>query len=224
MAFFPSWKQNFIAYLSSKVSSRPDCIFEIHQVWQSGFSRVYSNCYCSCWFQPEIIKTGQSSHKMYSNNILNFQASQTILNTCTKKSGNYWRHHVFWSGSYAEFVNIEVILNSRRETLCDAVYFYIYNVTDKIPPWRTPSSCLWRLEVRKKTLYELGQSALPSHAMQVFYYSEPPGGVVSLLQMKKKDCYKVLFLDVGLSYGGFQFNHMINCRSPLSESTFENWW
>ena len=28
-AFFPSLKQNFIAYRSSKVSSRPDCIFEI---------------------------------------------------------------------------------------------------------------------------------------------------------------------------------------------------
>ena len=31
VVFFPSLKQNFIAYLSSKVSSRPDCIFEIHQ-------------------------------------------------------------------------------------------------------------------------------------------------------------------------------------------------
>ena len=27
-----SLKQNFIAYRSSKVSSRPDCIFEIHQL------------------------------------------------------------------------------------------------------------------------------------------------------------------------------------------------
>ena len=43
VAFFPSFKQNFIAYRSSKVSSRPDCIFEIHQLWQSGFSRVYSS-------------------------------------------------------------------------------------------------------------------------------------------------------------------------------------
>ena len=30
VAFFPSLKQNFIAYRSSKVSWRPDCIFEIH--------------------------------------------------------------------------------------------------------------------------------------------------------------------------------------------------
>ena len=35
VAFFPSLKQNFIAHRSSKVSSCPDCIFEIHQVWQS---------------------------------------------------------------------------------------------------------------------------------------------------------------------------------------------
>ena len=94
VAFFPSLKQNFIAYCSSKVSSCPDYIFEIHQLWQSGFSRVYSNCCCSCSFECEIIKIGQSSHNMYINNILNFQESTTILNTCTKKSGNYWMHHV----------------------------------------------------------------------------------------------------------------------------------
>ena len=82
VAFFPSLKQNFIAYRSSKVS---DCIFEIHQLWQSGFSRVYSNSCCRCSFEAEIIKIGQSSHKMYSNNIVNVQESTTILNACTKK-------------------------------------------------------------------------------------------------------------------------------------------
>ena len=85
MAFFPSLKYNFIAYRSSKVSSCPD--FEIHQQGQLGFSRVYSNCCCRCSFEPEIIKIGQSSHKMNSNNIVNFQESMTILNACTKKSG-----------------------------------------------------------------------------------------------------------------------------------------
>ena len=88
VAFFPSLKHNFIAYHSSKVSSCPDCIFEIPQLWQSGFSRVYSNYCSSCLFEPEIIKIGQSSHKMYSNNILKFQECTTILNACTKKSGN----------------------------------------------------------------------------------------------------------------------------------------
>ena len=98
MAFFQSLKHNFIAYHSSKESSRPDCIFEIHQLWQSGFSKVYSNCCCRCSFEAEIIKFGQSSHKMYSNNILNFQESTTILNDCTKKNlETYWIHHVHCS-------------------------------------------------------------------------------------------------------------------------------
>ena len=82
VAFFASLKQNFIAHRSSKVS---DCIFEIHQLWQSGFSRVYSNCCCICSFEAEIIKIGQLSSKMYSNNILDFQESTTILNAHTKK-------------------------------------------------------------------------------------------------------------------------------------------
>ena len=47
---------------------------------------MYSNCCCG--FSPGILKIGQSSHKMYSNNILNFQVSLTILNACIKKSGN----------------------------------------------------------------------------------------------------------------------------------------
>ena len=88
VAFVPSLKHNFIAYRSSNVSSRPDCIFEIHQLLQSGFSRVYSNSYYSCSFEPEIIKLGLPSHKMYCNNIPNFQESTTILNACKKKSGN----------------------------------------------------------------------------------------------------------------------------------------
>ena len=35
VAFFPSLKQNFIEYRSSMY---PHHIFEIHQLWQSGFS------------------------------------------------------------------------------------------------------------------------------------------------------------------------------------------
>ena len=75
---FPRLKRNFITYRSSKMSSRSNWIFEIHQLWQSGFSRVYSDCCCSCSFEPEIIKIGLSSHKMYSNKTLNFQESTTI--------------------------------------------------------------------------------------------------------------------------------------------------
>ena len=85
VAFFLSLKQPFIADRSSKLSWRPECIFENPYLWQSGFSRVYSNSYCSCSFESEIIKVGQSSDKIISNNILNFQESTTILKTHTKK-------------------------------------------------------------------------------------------------------------------------------------------
>ena len=60
----------------------------LNQLWQSYFSWVYSYSCCSCAFEAEIIKIGQSSHKLYSNNRLNFQESTTILNAYTKKSGN----------------------------------------------------------------------------------------------------------------------------------------
>ena len=49
---------------------------------------MYSNCCCSCSFEAEIVKIGQLSHKMCSNNIINFQESKTILNACTKKYRN----------------------------------------------------------------------------------------------------------------------------------------
>ena len=93
VGIFPSLKQNFIAYRSSKVA---DCIFEIDQLWQSVFSRVYSNCFCGSSFETEIIKIGQSSHMTYSNNILNFQESTTILNSLTKKSLKTYRMHLVY--------------------------------------------------------------------------------------------------------------------------------
>ena len=88
VSFFPSLKQNFIAYRSSKVSSRPDCIFEIHQPWESGFCRVYCDSCSSCSFELEIIKIGQSSYKMYSNN--NFKCQYK------KSQETYWMPHIFY--------------------------------------------------------------------------------------------------------------------------------
>ena len=64
---------------------------------------MYSNCCCSCSFETEIIKIGQSSHKMYSNNMLNSQESTTILNACTKKSINLL--NVFYFHFYNYFYN-----------------------------------------------------------------------------------------------------------------------
>ena len=90
---FPSLKQNFLVYRSSKMS---DCIFEIRQLSQSGFSRVYSNCCCSCSFEADIIRIGQSSHKMYSNNILNFSRVYDNFKCLYKNSlETYWIHHVY---------------------------------------------------------------------------------------------------------------------------------
>ena len=134
VAFFPSLKHNFIAYRSSKVSWRPDCIFEIHLLWQSGFNRVYSNCSCSCSFKAEIIKIGQSFHKMYSNNILNFQESATILNTCTKKSGNllkalriYWEREREERGErYWKALNFDRYEKDNRFHIYIYIYIYIY--------------------------------------------------------------------------------------------------
>ena len=125
MAFLPSWKQDFIAYCSSKVSLCPDCTFEIHQVWQSGFSRVYSNSCFSCSFEAEIIKIGQSSHKMYSNKKLNFLESTTILNACTKKILEaYWMHHVYiYIYIYIKIIGNLVVC---KWCVCVCVYIYIY--------------------------------------------------------------------------------------------------
>ena len=86
--FFPSLKQNFITYYSSKVFSCPDCIFEIQQLWQSGFSRVYSNSCWSCSFAAEIIKIGQSSYKIYSNNSEFSRVYNNFKCLYKKKSGN----------------------------------------------------------------------------------------------------------------------------------------
>ena len=108
---FPSLKQSFIAYHSSKVSSRPDYIFEIHQLWQSGFSRVYSNCCCSCSLEAEILKIGQSSHKMYSNKVLNFQESTTILNTHTKSLETNWMPLVYMSDLWVNSLSVISFLN-----------------------------------------------------------------------------------------------------------------
>ena len=80
---FPSLKHNFIVYHSSKVSSRLDCIFEIQQLWRSGFCRVYFNGCCNSSFEP----------------------ATTILNACTKKSGNLLKAPCFFSCvPYALFV------------------------------------------------------------------------------------------------------------------------
>ena len=122
------------------MSSRPDCIFEIHQLWQSGFRKVYSNSCCSCSFEHGIIKIGQSSHKMYSNKILSFHESTTILNSCTKK---VWK--LIESTTYLEalcsalFIDFSKAFNSLHRRKMDQillVYDLLKNCCSFISPNR----------------------------------------------------------------------------------------
>ena len=121
-------------------------------MWQSGFSRVYSNCYCSCWFEPEIIKIGQSSYKMYSNKILNFQESTSILNARTKNSGNL---------SYApRFFRWEFNLYGRR------INHFVHG---------SPNN--WTRQIRRFSVIPsssrspfLTPFSLPSHINHYYYY------------------------------------------------------
>ena len=133
MTFFPTSKQNFIAYRSSKVSSRPDCVFEIHYLWQSGFSRVYSNSCCRCLFEPEIIKIGRSSHNIYSNNILNFQESSTILNACTKKSGNILNVPRIYICCHpqTDFLDVSQLISVVRQLGWQSTFFF--RLSESIP-------------------------------------------------------------------------------------------
>ena len=98
-------------------------------------SRVYSNCCCSCSFETEIIKIGQSSHQMYSNNILNSQESMTILNACKKSLETYWTHHVVFLKKIIDILivykykksDLDIIKNYRDITLI-AITAKVYNV------------------------------------------------------------------------------------------------
>ena len=83
---------------------------------------MYSNCCCRCSFEPEIIKIGQSSHKIYSNNIVNFQESTTILNACMNKSGNLLNTHRV--GVYI-YIYIYIYIIYIYEV--SSIYIYIYN-------------------------------------------------------------------------------------------------
>ena len=92
---------------------------------------MYSNCCCSCSFELEIIKIGLSSHKMYSNNIMNFQEFTTILNAFTKKLETYWRHHTHIhiyidKNAYNFQSNIYQWRNSAHTHTHIYIYIYIY--------------------------------------------------------------------------------------------------
>ena len=88
---FPNLKQNYIAYRSSKVSSHRDCIFEIPQQWQSGFSRVYSNSCCSGSFEPEIIKKRMECFRLLLEHLAWFEHQFSSGIRDSRKAGSRCR-------------------------------------------------------------------------------------------------------------------------------------
>ena len=154
VAFFPSLKQNFIAYCASKMLSHPDCIFEIHQLWQSGFSRVYSNSCCSCSLVSHLIRYLAITY-------WNFKSLRQFKMPVQKSLETYWMHHIyvclcvgthtcmlfygymklvlwyiwqrFWSSSEYQQLNwIEVLINLLYLPIFIAlilfIYFWIYQL------------------------------------------------------------------------------------------------
>ena len=119
VAFFPSLKHSFIVYRSSYVS---DCIFENHQLWQSGFSRVYSKCFCSFSFEPEIIKIGQSSHKMYSTNIVNYQ----VYNNFKCRYKKAWKLIEF-----ATYIKLCRLFNAKSDLFIYIKYIRFLNLSQQ---------------------------------------------------------------------------------------------
>ena len=87
---------------------------------------MYSNFCYSCSFEAEIIKIGQSSHKMYSNDIVNVQESTTMLNACTKKPGNLLKSpHMCVSVCVYTYIYIYIYTCMYIYTyICVSIYIY----------------------------------------------------------------------------------------------------
>ena len=81
---FPRLKQNFIAYRSSKVSSRPDCIFEIDQLWQSVMWQLEGiACLCGeiVFLSHNAFNLNKVSCNLNSETSSNHDSTSTRLNS-----------------------------------------------------------------------------------------------------------------------------------------------
>ena len=77
----------------------------------------------------KIIKIGQSSHKMYSNNIVNFQESTTILNAWTKK---VWK--LIEGTTYLNGINNKLFCEKYRYEYTIKIHWLSYSVVRaKVP-------------------------------------------------------------------------------------------
>ena len=105
-----------------------DCIFEIQLLWQSGLIGCILIATVAVHLNSEIIQICQSSHTMFNNNIVNFQASTIILNAYTKSLESYRMHLVYLSSYWHQTLwNLRIgaaIVNAK----CGALIFPILNV------------------------------------------------------------------------------------------------
>ena len=86
--FFPCFKNTILLHI---VLLKWSWTSRLH-FWNSPAMTIRPLVGCSCfiwsWKSSNLVSP---SHKMYSNNILNFQESMTILNACIKCLETYWR-------------------------------------------------------------------------------------------------------------------------------------
>ena len=72
---------------------------------------MYSNSCSCCSFEREIIKIGQSSHKINRNKKQNFPETTLTLNACTKKSENLLNGLCIYLGSNIVFAESSANIN-----------------------------------------------------------------------------------------------------------------
>ena len=145
---FSKFKTDF-AYCSSKVSSRPDCFLK----FTSYDNQVLVGCIpidAVALHLNLITKISQSSHKMYSNNTVNFQESTTISNACTLK---VWKLIECISYMYMDIracISVHTHTHTHTHThIYIYIYIYIYNgfmisiLRYEIRPFTTETIIRW---------------------------------------------------------------------------------
>ena len=109
---YTAMQQLYRVHQLQLVSPSPSCSLVVFSsLGRHRHCRVCSNSCCSCSFEAEIIKIGQSSHKMYSNNIENFQVSTTTLYACTKRSGNLLKPPRRWNCPISSTQALTLLVN-----------------------------------------------------------------------------------------------------------------
>ena len=110
-----------------------------------GFVGGFSNAMTRTAISAEPVNMKRDELWMYSNNILNFQESTTILNAWTKSLKTYWRHLVYFTQKFFFFLcNLllvcpHAVYTSLFLSLFWKVLFYLYCLTLFRYFWSLPS-------------------------------------------------------------------------------------